>query len=127
MKQVKTARGRVIDMAALAKTNETNRAVSPGNVNMNARGDRIDKSGNVLQTVKAKARAQHDTTTAPEKRRLSDAPGTRDTTPKPKDKVVEPDIIPQVVRQEEKTRDDGTSYTEIEFDDGSMQTKEMDK
>jgi hypothetical protein len=58
MKQVKTAKGRVIDMASLAKTNETTRAVSPGNEKMNGRGDRIDSSGNVLQTVKAKALPQ---------------------------------------------------------------------
>jgi hypothetical protein len=129
MKQVKTAKGRVIDMAALAKMNETTRAVSPGNEKMNGRGDRIDSSGNVLQTVKAKSQAQHDTTTAPEMRSLSDVP----TAPakKARDKkadleitTAEDDVL-TVIRREEKTRDDGTSYIEIEFDDGSMEVEEI--
>ena len=45
MKRVKTAKGRIIDMSALAAKNETTRAVS--NLNMNARGDIIDNRGNV--------------------------------------------------------------------------------
>ena len=114
-------------MAALAKANETNRAVSPGNVNMNARGDRIDKSGNVVQTVQAKARVQHNSTSAPEKRKLSDVPGAPKA-PKKKPaaaKTADP-VGPDVVREEEKTRDDGTRYLEIEYDDGSMDVKELD-
>jgi hypothetical protein len=120
MKQVKTAKGRVIDMAALAKTNETTRAVSPGNEKMNGRGDRIDSSGNVLQTVKAKARVQHDTTSAPEMRNLSDVP----TAPTKKTRDKKADVL-NVVRREEKTRDDGTQYVEIEYDDGSMEVEEI--
>tara|TARA_R110000851_G_scaffold154085_1_gene296239 strand:+ start:1315 stop:1695 length:381 start_codon:yes stop_codon:yes gene_type:complete len=126
MKQVKTARGRIIDMAALAKLNEQGRAVTPGNANMNGRGDHLDSSGNVVQTVQAKARAVHNTTSAPEKRKLSAAPTS---TPKAKaaDIIPEPDIDdgPMVVRQEEKERADGTRYLETEFDDGSMDTKEL--
>ena len=72
MKQVKTARGRVIDMAALAKANEQVKAV--GNAQMNARGDRLDNSGNVVATVQSVARKQHEVASAPEKRKLSDAP-----------------------------------------------------
>jgi hypothetical protein len=129
MKQVKTAKGRVIDMAALAKTNETTRAVSPGNEKMTGRGDRIDSSGNVLQTVKAKARAQHDTTSAPEMRNLSDVPTapakkTRDKKADVLSEVAE-DEVPNVVRREEKTRGDGTQYVEVEYDDGSMEVEEI--
>lgn len=128
MKQVKTARGRVIDMQALAKANEEMRAVSPGNINMNARGDRIDGKGNVVQTVKAKARAQHNTTSAPEKRRLSDAPGAPKKTTKKKDAPT--DLVKDelaVVREEEKEREDGSRYLEVEYDDGSMDVKELDE
>jgi hypothetical protein len=128
MKQVKTARGRVIDMAALAKANEDKIAVTPGNARMNARGDRLDNSGNVVQTVQSRARAQHNTTSAPEKRKLSDVPGNRDKKPAPKKTTKKADepTVPQVIREEEKTRDDGTRYTEIEYDDGSMETIELD-
>ncbi len=128
MKQVRTAKGRVIDMQALAKANEKIRAVSPGNVNMNARGDRIDSSGNVLQTVQAKSRAAHNTTTAPEQRKMSDVPGNKENKPKPRPakKAAEADAEPTVIRQEQKMRDDGTSYVEVEYADGSMDVKEND-
>jgi hypothetical protein len=119
MKQVKTVRGRVIDMAALAKANEEVRAVAPGNTNMNARGDRLDSTGNVVATVQAVARKQHNTTTAPEKRKLSDAPtaSKKASTNKKAEKLV--------VRKEEKARDDGTRYLEIEYEDSSMEVKEL--
>ena len=45
MRRVKTAKGKILDMGALAAQNETTRAV--GNVPMNARGDIIDNRGNV--------------------------------------------------------------------------------
>jgi hypothetical protein len=129
MKQVKTAKGRVIDMAALAKLNETTRAVSPGNEKMNGRGDRVDSSGNVLQTVKAKARVQHDTTTAPEMRNLSEVPSapTKKSPAKKadlKNAPTEHDEL-NIVRQEEKTREDGSRYREIEYDDGSITAEEI--
>lgn len=128
MKQTRTAKGRIIDMSALAKANEQERAVSPGNVKMNARGDRVDSSGNVVQTVQAKARAQHNTTSAPEKRKLSDAPGTPKKKPA---KKAEPEATTldneslNIVRKEEKEREDGTRYVEIEYDDGSMDVEEI--
>lgn len=127
MKQVKTARGRVIDMGALAKANEEMRAVSPGNINMNARGDRLDNSGNVVQTVQARSRAAHDTTNAPEKRKLSETPGAPKKTTKKKNEAKATSDEPAVVNKTKKTRDDGTSYMEIEYDDGSMDVEELDK
>ena len=48
-RNIRTARGAMIDMAALAAQHETTRAV--GNVLMNARGDRLNEDG----TVKMKA------------------------------------------------------------------------
>jgi hypothetical protein len=126
MKQVKTAKGRIIDMAALAKANEETRAVSPGNQTLNARGDRIDSSGNVIQTVQAKSRAVHSTTTAPERRKLSDAPTAPKKVPPKVDPVAEaePESNGEVGRKE-KTREDGTKYLEIEYADGSVETQEL--
>ena len=122
MKQVRTAKGRMIDMGALAKANEETRAVSPGNVIMNGRGDRLDAGGNVLQTVQAKSRAVRDTTSAPEKRKLSDAPGApaKTVAKKPEDKAA------KVVRRAPKEREDGTHYMEVEYEDGSIEAKELD-
>lgn len=44
----KTAQGKTLDMAALALQNERIRAVS--NMNMNARGDIVDSSNNVVKS-----------------------------------------------------------------------------
>lgn len=118
MKQVKTARGKTIDMGALAKAHEEERAVS--NVAMNARGDRLDESGQVVATVQKIARAQHMAATPVEKKPLSKA--TEETPKRPKRKSA-----PKEVGRVNKTREDGSEYVEIEFDDGSMKTEEVSK
>lgn len=123
MKTVRTAKGRIIDMGALAKANEKERAVTPGNVSMNARGDRLDASGNVTQTVQAVARAQHNTTIAPEKRKLSDAPGNTNKLQTIKAAKAKEQVV---IREEEKSRDDGSRYMEIEYEDGSMDVRELE-
>ena len=114
----RTAKGRMIDMSALAKANEESRAV--GNAGMNARGDAIDRSGNVVRTVQAKARAQHNTTSAPVTAKMSDTPNNKDAKKAPSQNVT-----PKVVSETKKTRDDGTTYLEIEFEDGSFDVKEI--
>jgi len=44
----RSAQGKTVDLGALALQNETVRAV--GNMNVNARGDRIDENGNAIAT-----------------------------------------------------------------------------
>lgn len=126
MKQTKTARGRIIDMAAIAKANEELRAVSPGNVMLNARGDQIDKKGNVVATVQAKSKAVHESKTAPEKRKLSDAPSNGKSTKEKKPSAKATGDALRVIKQTEKQRDDGSRYLEVEFEDGSVAVTELD-
>lgn len=47
-KVYRTAQGRVVDFGALEAQNEHVRAV--GNMNVNARGDKLDANGNVIST-----------------------------------------------------------------------------
>lgn len=116
MKRVKTARGKVIDMSAMAQKYENTRAV--GNVPMNAKGDRLDGKGNVKQTVQSVSRAQHAVTEAPQQVAVSD--------PIPKaEPTVKTPTEPQPINESTHTREDGTQYVEIEFDDGSMETREL--
>lgn len=49
MAKYKSAMGKVVDMATLMAKNETVRAV--GNATMNARGDTIDSSGNIISAT----------------------------------------------------------------------------
>lgn len=120
MKKVKTAKGRVIDMAAMVAANEAQRAV--GNVHMNAKGDRLDKGGKVVATVQRVARKQADeaqpVVTAP----ISN-PTKNKTAVKTAPKVEE--YEPAILTQSTKQREDGTVYIEVEYDDGSIETREL--
>lgn len=49
MKSYRSAMGKPVDMAALVAKNENTRAV--GNMKVNARGDKIDSNGRVIQPV----------------------------------------------------------------------------
>ena len=119
MKKVKTAKGRVIDMAAMVAANEAQRAV--GNVHMNAKGDRLDKGGKVVATVQRVARthadAQQPVVTAP----ISNPTQHKAVKSAPKVEEYEPAIMHQSTKQ----REDGTVYIEVEYDDGSIETREL--
>jgi len=123
MKQVKTAKGKILDMAGLAKKYEETRAV--GNVPMNAKGDRLDKAGNVKATIQNVSRAQHDVIEPAQPAPASDPIPTRNDPPADPVMATAPDPDPVVISEEEKTREDGTVYVEIEYDDGSIETREI--
>lgn len=123
MKQVKTAKGKILDMAGLAKKYEETRAV--GNVPMNAKGDRLDNTGNVKATIQNVSRAQHDVIEPAQPAPASDPIPTRNDPPADPVMATAPDPDPVVISEEEKTREDGTVYVEIEYDDGSIETREI--
>ena len=135
MKRVKTAKGRIIDMSALAAKNETTRAVS--NLNMNARGDIIDNRGNVeISREKISKEYYKNNVPGADKEEISikedespvEAKKPVDT-PKPaQKKQTKPKAEPKVteVSRKGRTRDDGTQYFEVEYSDGSMQDIEQD-
>ena len=119
MKKVLTARGRELNISALAAQNETARAV--GNVPVNARGDIIDSRGQVRVsreqvTKEAYREAAPDatTTTVGIKEDTQSSTSVQQTTNKPKE-----------INRQLRERDDGTQYIEIEYDDGSFDTVEI--
>jgi hypothetical protein len=59
----KTAQGQSIDLGAIILRNENVRAV--GNMNVNARGDRLDAAGHVLDKKNKLVSRQHERTTRP--------------------------------------------------------------
>jgi|TARA_R110000868_G_scaffold393077_1_gene663988 hypothetical protein len=123
-RQIKTARGRMIDMGAITAKNETVKAV--GNILMNARGDRLNQDGSVRMTVEQMARIDQDRKAPPVRTAISDpkpvmpAPVVQQRVDVP-DVDLDPDPISKITR----TRDDGTKYVEIEYDDGSVETLEI--
>jgi len=119
MKSVKTALGRTIDMAALAQKYENERAV--GNVPMNAKGDRLDSKGNVKETIQNISRAQHDVVEPPAEVAVSNPIPVEDPVV-----AVETPAEPQPINESTHEREDGSRYVEIEYDDGSIETKELE-
>lgn len=117
MKRVKTAKGKFIDMSAMAQKHEETRAV--GNIPMNARGDRLDRTGNVKQTVQSVSRTQHEATVPPQQTTISNPIPKQDTN------TFAAAQEPQPINETTHTREDGSQYVEIEFDDGSMETREL--
>lgn len=145
MKTIKTARGRTLNMGQLVEQHEKTRAVS--NVPVNAKGDIIDSRGDVkvprekiskeyyrdnLTGIEEAVSIKEDTeppvveeeiqkqeTVKPEPPKPAPKPKAK---PEPKPEPVEEEVI-EVGRRERK-REDGTSYWEIEFSDGSMEIEE---
>ncbi|OUW75547.1 MAG: hypothetical protein CBD74_14275 [Saprospirales bacterium TMED214] len=119
MKRVKTARGKILDMGALATQHEKTRAVS--NVPVNARGDIIDSRGNVsVPREKISKEFYKDTVPGADKEEISikeESPPAPKKTIKKKTEPTEP----QEVSREMRERNDGTMYYEVEYDDGSME------
>ena len=140
-RNIRTARGAVIDMAALAAKNETTRAV--GNVPMNARGDRLNEDGTVKMKAEDIAVAHQNLQQPPQQTPISDPKpiepetikATEQAPEQPKKQVPQEPIIPNLEEQFSqepeaiskitRTRDDGTKYVEIEYDDGSIETLEI--
>ena len=139
---IKTARGAILDMAALAAKNETTRAV--GNVPINARGDRLNEDGTVKVKAEDIAVAHQNLREPPQQQPISDPKPieqepVKATTEKPKAKTTKPEepVIPnleeefaveaEAISKITRTRKDGTKYVEIEYDDGSIETLEINE
>lgn len=125
MKRVKTAKGRILDMGALAAKHETVRAVS--NLNMNARGDIIDSRNQVKISRENISKEYYK----------NNVPGSDETEVSIKEEVVtktttsktenvNPDEPIEVSRRS-RERADGTQYVEIEYDDGSIAEYSVDE
>ena len=139
MRNTKTARGAIIDMSALAAKHETTRAV--GNIPMNARGDRLNQDGSVKVKAEDIAVAHQNMQEPPEQQPISNPKPIEPKIEKPKTKAKKkqqtvPDVEipnleeqfsqePEAISKITRTRDDGTKFVEIEYDDGSIETVEL--
>lgn len=138
---IKTARGAMLDMSALAAKHETARAV--GNVPMNARGDRLNEDGSVKMKAEDIAVAHQNLREPPQQQPISDPKPIEtkkaeipEPAPQPAPSIPEPEMPnleeqfseePEAISKITRTRDDGTKYVEIEYDDGSIETLEINE
>ena len=135
-RNIRTARGATINMTAMAAKHEMTRAVS--NVHMNARGDRLNPDGSVRMSAEEIAIAHHNNVTPPQLQPLRDTKPIQESDPvspiPEPDEFAEPDIPnleeqfqqePEPICKITRSREDGTKYVEIEYDDGSIETLEI--
>ena len=134
MREVKTARGRILNMQALYDANPTTRAVS--NVDVNAKGDLLDEHGNVKIDKGTITAAYYEGD--PKATKAVSIKKSTDRDPKqkiqPKVKKEEPVVkmdsqpaTPAIVNESIKTREDGSRYKEIEYIDGTMEVVELNE
>ena len=143
MKTVKTARGKILNMGALAAQNEETRAIS--NMPINARGDIIDNRGKVKVArediskefykdnvpgadekevgIKEQIEAKEEEATAIPEPEPKPAPVPKPV-PKPAPVAKEEDK-PVEISRNERERADGSKYFEVEYMDGSMEEIEI--
>ena len=129
MKRVKTAKGQILDMAALASKYEKTRAVS--NVDVNARGDIIDNRNQVkVPREKISKEFYKNNVPGADTKEVSikteEKPEPVKDEPK-EEKVEQPkkESKPTETKRTTRTREDGTSYHEVEYSDCSMETIEI--
>lgn len=92
----KTARGKTVDMGALMLQNEQVRAV--GNMEVNARGDRIDSKGNIIdgKNRQVQRQMQRQTTAAPQEHFSSTQAVRQAQAPKPTAEIAKAPVAPLV-------------------------------
>jgi hypothetical protein len=119
-------------MAALSAKNEKIKAV--GNVLMNARGDRLNADGTVRYTVEELARMAKNNKIPDQTVGISDTKPIASTisATQPAQETSQdipvaptPSLDPQPISKITRTREDGSKYMEIEYDDGSIETQEV--
>lgn len=125
MKTAKTAKGRRINMSALARKHEQERAVS--NVHINARGDIIDNRGIVKVTREEIKKEYYKDTVIGVEESVAIKEDKEAVTPKPIDEMTQDEILDELTSQSQEVsrkkrkRKDGTVYYEVEYEDGSME------
>ena len=135
MREVVTAKGKVLNMAALASANEKEIAV--GNMDVNARGD-VLKSGRrgeiIIKNEKVQQAYYEATKPASEKvsikqepRPVKQAEKIQSKVKKTYNKVTKRTGIdePGIVDRRTIEKPDGTMVEEIEFSDGSIKEEEV--
>ena len=143
MREVRTAKGRIINMQALLDANQDARAVS--NVPMNARGDLLDEHGNIKVdkgtitsayyegNPKATKNVSIKKSTARDPKKKLQPTVKKETKAKEEPVVTMDSSVPDEgftqsiseVEKNLKTREDGSQYWEIEYNDGSIETTEV--
>lgn len=123
MANYRSAMGKSVDMSAIVSKNENTRAV--GNMKVNARGDTIDATGKIIQSVTDKVNKAYSKTVGT---RSSHSVGQTRTKPAPKVQadVVKPDPIQPKIEVAELTQEELDLERELDDDEIVEQLKAME-
>lgn len=121
--KIKSAMGKVVDVAALMKENEGTLAV--GNVKMNARGDRLGPDGKVIVPVQQVAKKQKSVVSQPVTASIEAASNPAKVVAEEEKRTAKKSKKPEnkIINMTSKIDENGDSYTEIEYEDGSIEVK----
>ncbi len=121
--KIKSAMGKIVDVGAIMKENESTLAV--GNVKMNARGDRLGPDGKVIVPVQQIAKKQKAAISQPVTTSIENASNPAKVVAEEEKKSSKKlkKTENKIVNMTTKVDDNGDSYTEIEYEDGSIEIK----
>ena len=127
MSRHKSAKGKVVDMAAMARQHENTRAVS--NVPINAKGDIIDNRGKVVKTREEAKKEYYKDTVVGDTQEISikGPEEAQQVKEKPIEEMTPSEALDELAKQSQevsrtlRNRPDGSIYYEVEYEDGSIE------
>lgn len=122
-KVYKTNKGRIIDMEAMRIANE--RTIAAGNMNVNAKGDEV-KGGKVVKTAKDRVAPYYKVKTQTSRTSIKPPIKKKDAQINTAPEEEFPDLVEAEPVVTVRKRDDGSTYKETVFADGSIETKELE-
>jgi hypothetical protein len=123
--KIRSAMGKVIDVTALMRENEDVLAVS--NVKMNARGDRLGPDGKVITSVQQITKKQKSEVSPIITTSIENASMPAKAMAEEEKKIATKKTKKaegKVVNIVSKTDDAGNTFSEIEYEDGSIEIKQ---
>ena len=123
--KIKSAMGKVVDVSALMRENEEVLAVS--NIKMNARGDRLGPDGKVIVPVQQIAKKQKSLNTPTISTSIENAAMPAKAMAEEEKKIASKKTKKaesKVVNIVSKTDEAGNTFSEIEYEDGSIEIKQ---
>lgn len=123
--KIKSAMGKVVDVTALLRENEEVLAVS--NVKMNARGDRLGPDGKVIASIQQITKKQKSEVSPVISTSIENASMPAKAMAEEEKKIATKKTKKaesKVVNIVSKTDEAGNTFSEIEYEDGSIEIKQ---
>ena len=122
-KVYRTQKGKMIDMEAMRTANE--KAVASGNMKVNAKGDKLE-GGKIVKTARERVTPYYQSKKQVSRTSLKPEIKRKDAQLNTPDETEIPDIVDEQPVVNIRERDDGSTYKEMMYADGSIATEELE-